>query len=120
MITVFYDQNCKICRNIKFALSVLDTDRHLIFHPIQNDQIYIDFPQLNYWDCRRTIHIIDQNNQIKNGEEAIEEILNIINILNKAKPVYQSPIGRIGVKLFYKYLNEYRLKLVSECDDCRN
>lgn len=119
MITVFYDRNCKICRNIKYALSLLDTERELIFNPIQNDQIYIDFPQLNYWDCRRTIHIINKNNQVKQGEDAVEEILNVINGIKKAKPIYQSSLGKIGLKLFYKYLNEYRLKKVSECDECR-
>ena len=119
MITVFFDQNCRICRNIKFALSMIDSERQLIFRPIQDDQIFIDFPQLNYWDCRRTIHIINKKDQVRNGEEAVEEILNVINIVNKAKPVYQSPLGKAGLKLFYKYLNEYRLKKVSDCDDCR-
>lgn len=120
MIKVFYDQNCKICRNIKYSLSLLDTERQLIFHPIQNDQIYSDFPDLNYWDCRRTIHIIDQQGQVKSSEDAVEEILNVIKLTKKAKPVYQSQLGKLGLKLFYKYLNEYRLKKVSDCEECRN
>ena len=119
MITVFYDQNCQICRNIKSALYLLDSQRQLIFHPIQNDDIYKNYPSLNYWDCRRTIHIIDQNGQVKSGEQAVEEILNILELINKAKPIYQSSFGRIGLKLFYKYLNEYRLKKVGECKECR-
>ena len=119
MIIVFYDRNCKICRNIKFALSLIDSERELIFNPIQNDQIYIDFPQLNFWDCRRTIHIINQKNQVRAGEDAVEEILNVINIINKARPLYQSTLGKIGLRLSYKYLNEYRLKKVSDCDECR-
>ena len=97
MITVFYDRNCKICRNIKFALSIIDIDRELIFNPIQNDQIYIDFPSTKLLGLSPYHTHNNKNNQVKSGEDAIEEILNVITIINKAKPLYQSALGKVGL-----------------------
>ena len=97
----------------------IDFDRQIIFRSIQDDQIYIDFPKLNYWDCRKTIHIIDQKGQIKSSEDAIITIFDALKGISKTNKLYSSPVGKIAVKLSYKYLNEYRLKKVDECEECR-
>ncbi len=98
---------------------LIDLERQIIFRPIQDDQIYNDFPQLNYWDCRKTIHIIDQNNQVRSSEDAIITILDVIRGINKTNKLYSSSVGRVAVKILYKYLNEYRLQKVDECEECR-
>ena len=87
MLTIFYDQNCSICRNIKFSLDLIDFNRSFEFRAIQDDSIYKDYPNLNYWDCRKTIHLADDKGQLFSSEDAVIKILEEIAIIQKVSPL---------------------------------
>ncbi len=118
MIYVFYDSNCSICTNIKTSIEVLDVHREIILYPIQDEKVFDLFPQLNFWDCRKTIHLVDENGTVFKEEYAVIEIFKRLPLLKNARGIYKTMAVKNLIKNSYKYLNQYRLKKVSECDEC--
>ena len=119
MVTIFYDANCSICTKIKVSLELLDLERALIFRPIQDQEQLNLVPNLNSWNCRKTIHAVDLEGNIYKEEEAISLIFDNLKVIKNADNLYKAPLGKSILRVLYKYLNEYRLKQISDCDDCR-
>ncbi|MAW07838.1 MAG: hypothetical protein CME61_06090 [Halobacteriovoraceae bacterium] len=118
MLTIFYDSNCTICTNIKTSIELLDLNREIILYPIQDEKVFDLFPQLNFWDCRKTIHLVDENGTVFKEEYAIIEIFKRLPLLKNGNGIYKMVAVKKLIKSCYKYLNLYRLKKVSECDEC--
>lgn len=118
MITIFYDENCLVCTRIKKVMRVMDLDNQFKFKSLNDDSIYTEYPSLNYWDCRKTIHLIDQNGSTFISEHAIIEIIRRIRLINKTVSVFESTLGNVMLKLLYRLLNNYRHKLQSDCASC--
>ena len=119
MLTIFYDQNCSICRNIKFSLDLIDFNRSFNFRAIQDDSIYEEFSNLNFWDCRKTIHLADDSGEIFSSEDAVIKILEEIALIQKASPLAKTYLGKKLVKAGYTALNNYRLRSQKNCEECR-
>ena len=116
---ILYDSNCSICTQIKGVLDTIDFDNAFTFTPISEHEIYEKYPQVNYWDARQSIHIIDENGDVFKSEHAVIKILEKIRLVSKASPILKTKIGLNITALGYKLLNEYRLKKMTDCNDCR-
>ena len=68
--------------------------RSFEFRAIQDDSIYEGFPNLNFWDCRKTIHLADDKGQLFSSEDAVIKILEEIAIIQKASPLAKTYIGK--------------------------
>jgi len=119
-MTIFYDPNCSICNQIKILLEKIDLDRKLTFRPITDQAIYETYPGLNYWSARKTIHVADQDGEIFSSEQAIIKILEQIKLFSKLSPILSTKIGLEFTALAYQLLNNYRLKKIKNCSECRS
>ena len=90
---VFYDSNCEICTQIKDILKKIDLDGKIEFTPISDHSIYEKYEGLNYWDARKTIHIIDDNGDVFKSEQAVIKILEQIRLVSKLSPILTTKIG---------------------------
>lgn len=117
---IFYDSNCSICTQIKLILEKVDFDHKFTFSPISDHSIYDRFPGLNYWDARKTIHIIDNQGDIYSSEHAIIKILEQIKLVSKLSPILTTKIGIQLTALAYRLLNNYRLQKIKNCSECRS
>ena len=115
---ILYDANCDICCKIKEALIKIDFDNRFNFTPISDHQIYDQYEKVNYWDARKTIHIIDDEGNVYKSEYAVIKILDQIRLLSKLNPLLTSKIGIQVTAQAYKLLNNYRLKKIQDCTDC--
>jgi len=118
MITIFYDLNCPLCTKIKAFLKLIDIDDKFAFRPIQDESIYLDFPQLNYWDCRQTIHVVNNSGELFSSENAVLEIIDRVKIIKKGSIFFKTKLGKYFISLLYTALNKYRLELQKYCTDC--
>lgn len=118
MITIFYDLNCPLCTKIKAFLKLIDIDDRFSFRPIQDDSIYLDFPQLSYWNCRQTIHIVDSSGEVFSSENAVLEIIDRVKVIKNGSVFFKTKLGKHFISLLYTVLNKYRLELQKDCPDC--
>lgn len=116
---ILYDSNCSICTQIKKILGTIDFDHAFNFIPISDHEIYEKYPQVNYWSARKTIHLIDSDGQVYSSEYAVLKILDQIRFISKASPLLKTKIGIKLTALSYKLLNNYRLKKMKNCNECR-
>ena len=119
MLQIIYDANCTICTQIKEYLSKLDLDSNYSFQKIQDSQIYLEHPQLNYWDCRKTIHVMDKDGRLYTSEMAVIKILEQLRYLKSISPTLKSPMSLKLIGLLYQLINSYRLNQQKNCDICR-
>ena len=80
---ILYDQNCSICTQIKNVLDIIDLDGAFTFTPISDHEVYEKYPQVNYWDARQSIHIIDKNGEVFKSEHAVIKILEEIRLVSR-------------------------------------
>ncbi|MBT6324644.1 MAG: DUF393 domain-containing protein [Bdellovibrionales bacterium] len=118
MITIFYDLNCPLCNKIKTFLKLIDIDNKFTFRPIQEESVYLDFPQLNYWDCRQTIHIVNNSGEVFSSENAVLEIIDRVKVIKSGSFFLKTNLGKHLISLLYTALNKYRLEIQKECPDC--
>ncbi len=119
-MVIFYDSNCEICTQIKTLLEKVDLDKKLEFAPISDNSIYEKYQGLNYWDARKTIHLIDDEGNIHKSEQAVIKILEQLRLVSKLGPLLTTKIGIQITALAYQALNEYRLKKIKNCSECRS
>ena len=118
-MVILYDPNCSICRKIKTILSEIDLDHAFVFTPITDEEVFTQNPSLNYWDVRKTIHIIDDQGHIFKSEHAVIKILEKIKLLKKLGPVLTTKVGLKMTKIGYEALNQYRLRQKENCSECQ-
>ncbi len=118
MITIFYDENCLVCTKIKKVMTMMDFDNQFEFKSLHDNSIYTKYPTLNYWDCRKTIHLIDERGVIFTSENAVVEIIRRLRLLNKSVTIFESTLGKLMLRSLYGLLNNYRHKLQSDCASC--
>lgn len=116
---ILFDPNCSICTQIKFILSGLDIDGQFTFTPITDHEIYQHIEGLNYWEARKTIHVIDKDNKVYKSEHAVLKILEQIRLVKKLGPILSTQLGIKLTAIAYQALNEYRLRKIEDCPDCQ-
>ena len=119
MMIIVFDSNCTICTQIKTVLEQIDFDQQFEFRPLNDDSIYQEYPGLNYWSARKTIHLIDNNGDIFNSEQAVLKIIEHLRYIKHLKPILVTKIGLQLTKISYQLLNNYRLSKIKNCTDCR-
>ena len=116
---ILFDANCEICRKIKNLLESVDSDGVFQFISIQNHDVYTKYDGINYWEARKTIHIIDENNNVYKSEQAVLKILDQIRLLKPLKPLLKTKLALSVTAIAYEALNKYRLQKIKDCDDCQ-
>ena len=117
---ILFDSQCVICCKIKQLIGLVDFKKEINFVSIHDHEIYEQIETINFWDCRNTVHLIDENDQVYQGEAVIEYLLDRSNLANRFAPLYKSSLGKMLLKRLYDELNEYRKLKMKDCEACQS
>ena len=116
---ILFDSDCDVCTKIKHMIERIDTTSRIKFISIHDHEVYKKFKDINYWDCRKTIHIIDESNTIHTGEEAVIYLISFLKITKPASFIAKTWAGKVFIRQFYTLLNNYRLNNLKACQSCK-
>ncbi len=71
---VFYDGSCPMCVGVSGWLSRIDGKKQFRLEPYQKLDLLARYPELNFADCEREIHIITEEGKVLKGADAVIEI----------------------------------------------
>lgn len=105
---LLFDEECSLCVRFTQALKLVDNEKLINFLPIQNDDIYDEFQELNFEDCSETIHLIDEGKSILKGHEAIQFMIDRVPSVSKFSWLLKSDSAQKAMSYFYEKVNEIR------------
>ena len=115
---ILYDSECGLCvRFMKAFKRIPDTDDYS-FIPIQNEDIFSTFPQLNKEECFETLHLIDHHGKILKAGEATSFLVKKFPLVEKFQWLIEKDMGKKTVSIFYEVVNKYRRAIKKTCPKC--
>jgi predicted DCC family thiol-disulfide oxidoreductase YuxK len=113
MLTAIYDGNCIICNKTKAFITQLDHHQQVRFVDLhQIDYPSEEFPNITYEDVMGMIHVVDEQQNVYAGFDAIRHLLRLFPL---TMPIYALScmpfIGRRLGMIIYRVIadNRYRL-----------
>src|SRR5262245_53686364 len=73
--TIIFDNECSLCRQFTQFLKKWDKKEAFDFRPLQEDQVYVDFPQLKKEECEKAIHLVNEDGSVHSGAGIVEPLL---------------------------------------------
>ncbi len=116
---ILFDSKCPICDKIKGLISIVDIKNDIHFCSIHEKEIYNEIPEINYRDCRKTVHLVDQNGRVYTGEGVVEYLFDRYSWSKKFSKLYKSRFGNWALKKIYQELNDYRKSRSKNCQVCQ-
>jgi predicted DCC family thiol-disulfide oxidoreductase YuxK len=116
---VLYDPECPLCLRFKQGLEHLD--RKLNFVSARDEEIYIEFPELNRQTCLEKVHLITTLREIKSGSEVVDYFLHTLPGVSKLAWLLDNDQGKKVKEFFYQKVEELReltKKQGEGCDQC--
>lgn len=105
-LLVFYDANCHLCQATRNAL--WNYDSLFEFVDILDPQIAQNFPQLRGRALGCQVHVIDENNVLSGGYDAVVEIASRVSSLKPFIPLLKwKPVHTLGWAA-YRFVAKHR------------
>lgn len=113
MLTAIYDGNCIICNKTKTFISKLDHRQQVKFVDLhQEGYLQTHFPNISYEDAMGMIHVIDEQQNIYAGFDAIQCLLKLFPLTLPLYILSCTPfIGRRLGKMIYRTIATNRYKI---------
>jgi hypothetical protein len=105
----------------KESLERVELESDLFFYPLQNDNIYKEFPFVNKQEASQHIHLIldCKTQSVLKGGEAIAHLSLLNPVVKKFSWLVSSEMGKKATSVFYGSINRYRETLRKQCPKCR-
>jgi Uncharacterized protein conserved in bacteria len=115
---ILYDKECHLCIRFMESFQRIPETNKYSFIPIQDENIFSTYPQLNQEECFETLHLIDKDEKIWKGGEAISLLIEQFPLVSKFKWLIEKDMGKKTVKIFYDVVNKYRKAIKRSCPKC--
>lgn len=115
---IIYDIECPLCVRFKKGLSIMDIKNIITFKELQDQSIYIEYPQLNFEACSEEIHMIDSDGKIYLGGEVISQLIQELPGASKLSWLIEKESSKKTLDFFYKSLNKIRTGTTDDCPKC--
>lgn len=115
---IIYDTECPLCVRFKKGLSIMDIKNIITFKELQDQSIYIEYPQLNFEACSEEIHMIDPDGKIYRGGEVISQLIQELPGASKLSWLIEKESSKKTLDFFYKSLNKIRTGSTDDCPKC--
>ena len=116
--TLIYDGDCQLCRQFVHFLQRWDKNQKFIYRPLQDQDIYKDFPTITPEETAKAIHLIDFNGDIFRGAEIIEPLLVEFPKVKNITWMLGLPGARSAAHVVYEFISESRKKISKLCPGC--
>ncbi|MBT4793084.1 MAG: DUF393 domain-containing protein [Halobacteriovoraceae bacterium] len=117
-ITILFDSECDLCIRFKKALSMLDSDKKIAFRAVQDQSVYLDFPELKQDECEEEIHLIDTKGKVHRGREVVEYLILFFPAVKKFAWLIENDSAKSAMDAFYKRINKMRIMKKRKCYTC--
>lgn len=115
---LLYDAECPLCVRFKQGLERLDAHHRVQFVPLQEEQVFSRFPQLDREACRAKVHYLRENGDVLVGSEVVTELLKHYPGVEKLGWLLDSEVGRKTVDFFYQQVENFRQKALADKESC--
>ncbi|MFY7991668.1 MAG: thiol-disulfide oxidoreductase DCC family protein [Bacteriovoracaceae bacterium] len=117
---LIYDAECPLCARFKQGLELMDTSKKLRFVPLQDAQLFEEFPELNQEDCKSQVHLITEERKVLKGSEVVDYLIKSLPGVSKLSWLLDSESGKKATQFFYQKVEELReiLKEKEDCNQC--
>lgn len=116
---ILFDSECPLCCRFKQALERLPGTERYNFVSIHEEKIYSIYTFLSKESCNKDLHVIDGQDKIYVGSEAIRHLVSQFPGTSKFTWLIESNMGKKTVDYFYKMADRYRESLLNWCSDCK-
>lgn len=113
-----YDSKCPLCVRFMQSVQRLEKDFELHYYDLHDEEIYKKFSFLNFDSCSEQLHLVDEDEQVLKGSEAILWLSSRLPLVKKFSWLIESEKGQKAVDLFYTVANKYRETLAKRCPEC--
>lgn len=114
---IFYDDDCTLCKRFKQAIELIDSSKSVTFRSIYEEEIYEEFPQLDFDACEEEVHMIHEG-KIYKGSQVIEELIKVIPGVKKFAWLIEKDSARSALDAFYGQINDMRGMQKKKCFRC--
>ena len=105
-LLIFYDANCNLCQSTRSALA--GSDAAFQFVDIHDPQIVEKYPKLRGLPLGCQMHVIDENDELTGGYDALIVIASRISSMQPFIPLMKwKPIRSIGWNV-YRFIARHR------------
>lgn len=115
---LLYDAECPLCVRFKQGLERLDVGKRVTYHPLQDESVFTQFPQLDPAVCRTEVHYVREDGTVLKGGEVVTELLRHFPGVDKMAWLLDTDVGKKTAEFFYRTVEEARARLTKKDDDC--
>lgn len=116
---LIFDPKCSLCLRIKRLLQLVDRQKKLTLVSLYTPGLFETYDNLSFDECYGKVHLIDENDGVHVGGQAVEYLLNNLSPFDKLAPLWEQKAVRMALAFLYEILNTYRLKKSPDCETCR-
>lgn len=116
---ILYDSECTLCNRFKQAIERIPGIESYRLVSAHDDQVYKRYPFLQKEKCLQILHVIDKNEEIFTGGDAINHLITHFPGIKKFSWLAESGMGKKAIDFFYEVANKYREYRYEECSGCK-
>ena len=117
---LIFDSECTLCQRFTDSLKRMEHTSHINFNPLNDSEVFKQFPILNRDECEREVHLLVGNDEVLKGPKVVEYLITLNPTVKKISWLIQSNAGQKAIDIFYKSSNLYRESLLNRCPKCKN
>ncbi|MDZ7316328.1 MAG: DUF393 domain-containing protein [candidate division KSB1 bacterium] len=107
---LIYDGECGLCREAKAWIEKHDPEHKIELLPCQSPERSRRFPFIAEKACLEAVCLVDGDNRVFFGIEAMEQIVRLL-IDRRAAAILALPVVRFFSRRVYSWIARHRLKL---------
>jgi predicted DCC family thiol-disulfide oxidoreductase YuxK len=115
---LIYDTQCPMCLRFKQGLERWDVEKRVCYVPLDNDELFTLYPQLNREACTAQVHYLREDGAILIGGEVVTELIKHFPGVGKLAWLLETDIGKKTADFFYKQIDTVRQKMKAEEESC--
>lgn len=93
-------------------------DKRVSYCPIQDEDIFKQYPQLDPEACRLKVHYLREDGALLTGSEVVTELLHHFPGVSKFGWLLDSEVGRKTVDFFYQQVEQMRQRMKEKDESC--
>jgi len=116
---LLYNHECDFCNRFKMALERIPGTNKINMVSIHENDVFEQFDEIKFEECKETIHLIDKNMRVHMGPEVAKFLIEEFPGVKKFSWLLESEIGKKAVEAFYKFAEKCKESISKNCPNCR-
>lgn len=101
--TLIYDGSCPICSGTAAWIGKNEQEGAFEMVPCQSDSLGERYPEVDFTECMRAMHLVLPDGRVLVGEQALPEIFMRLRRYHAAAPVFKLPGAGTLSRILYRW-----------------